>query len=152
MPSKNFPTTVLEPGDRERWGELWRGYLTFYETELPADTYDATWARIIDPTGVISALGVRDPNGRLVGITHYLTHASAWSRDEACYLQDLFVDADFRGQGYARALINGVAAAARKRGCFRLYWHTHETNATARLLYDRVAENSGFLRYVFPLS
>jgi GNAT superfamily N-acetyltransferase len=147
----NLPVTILEPGDRERWSELWRGYLTFYETELPADTYEATWARIMDPSGPIHALGVRDPAGRLVGFTHFFYHAHAWSRADACYLQDLFVDAEFRGQGYARALINGVAAAARAQAALNLYWITHETNTTARYLYDAVARYTGFVRYDFPL-
>jgi GNAT superfamily N-acetyltransferase len=113
--------------------------------------YDATWARILDPAGAIRALGVRSPDGRLVGITHYLFHAHAWSQADACYLQDLFVDEAFRGHGYARALIAGVATAARERGCSRLYWTTQETNATARRLYDRVAQFRGFIRYEYPL-
>lgn len=40
---------------------------------------------------------------------------------------------------------------ARKCGCGRLYWSTHEDNATARRLYDRVAENRGFIRYEIDL-
>jgi GNAT superfamily N-acetyltransferase len=151
MPQENFPTTILEPGDHDRWVELWRAYLAFYQTELPADIYTATWQRILDPNGAIHALGVRDDAGRLVGITHYLTHAHAWSRADACYLQDLFVDAAVRGRGYATALINGVADSARERGCFRLYWLTQESNATARRLYDRVAKFTGFIRYDFAL-
>jgi GNAT superfamily N-acetyltransferase len=151
MPQENFPTTILEPGDYSRWAELWRAYLTFYQTELPNDIYVATWERILDPGGAIHALGVRDDTGRLLGITHYLTHAHAWSVADACYLQDLFVDAAVRGRGYATALINGVAASARERGCFRLYWLTQENNATARHLYDRIAKYTGFIRYDYPL-
>jgi GNAT superfamily N-acetyltransferase len=143
--------TTLGPDDHERWAELWRGYLTFYETELSDDVYDATWARILDPAGPIHALGVRDENGRLAGITHYFFHPHAWSKNEACYLQDLFVDADARGRGYARALIAGVADAARSRNAIRVYWLTHETNATARRLYDRVAKYTGFVRYDLAL-
>ncbi len=151
MPTIHLPTTILEPADRERWTELWRGYLTFYETTLPDAIYATTWQRIIDPKGTIHALGVRDDTGRLVGIAHYLFHAHAWASEDACYLQDLFVDADFRGQGYARSLIMGVAAAARTLGCSRFYWTTHESNATARMLYDKIAKNRGFIRYEFPL-
>lgn len=149
--AQRYPVTALDPADRERWNALWRGYLTFYETALPAATYDATWARIMDPAGSIRALGVRAPDGPLVGITHYLFHPHAWSPDDACYLQDLFVDADYRGRGYAHALIDGVARVARERRCCRLYWTTQEHNATARRLYDRVAAFRGFIRYEFPL-
>jgi hypothetical protein len=32
-------------------------------------------------------------------------------------------------------------------GATRVYWMTHETNATAMTLYDKVAAKSGFLQY-----
>jgi ribosomal protein S18 acetylase RimI-like enzyme len=51
-----------------------------------------------------------------------------------------------RGRGAARALIEGVAASARDRGADRLYWHTQEDNAGARVLYDKVARFTGFIR------
>jgi GNAT superfamily N-acetyltransferase len=151
MASQDFPTTVLEPGDRERWAELWRAYLAFYDTELPDVVYAATWMRIMDPAGTIHALGVRDDGGRLVGIVHWLTHPHAWSEHDACYLQDLFVDAAFRGFGYGRSLIVGVADAARENRCSRLYWTTQETNTAARRLYDAIAKYTGFIRYDYPL-
>ncbi len=56
-----------------------------------------------------------------------------------------------RGRGAGRALIAAVADWARGQGCGRLYWLTHETNATARALYDTVAVNRGFIRYDIPL-
>jgi hypothetical protein len=30
------------------------------------------------------------------------------------------------------------------------YWLTHETNAVARRLYDRLATNLGFIQYQYP--
>jgi GNAT superfamily N-acetyltransferase len=56
-----------------------------------------------------------------------------------------------RGKGVGRALIRATGAWARSRGCGRLYWHTKEDNHLARRLYDRVAENRGFIQYVVPL-
>ena len=44
-----------------------------------------------------------------------------------------------------------MAAAARERGADRLYWHTQEGNARARVLYDKVARFTGFIRYAYPL-
>ena len=70
---------------------------------------------------------------------------------QVCYLQDLFVDAKLRGTGCGRALIERVAEVARERDCLRLYWTTKEDNATARLLYDRLAKFNGFIRYDYAL-
>jgi len=40
-----------------------------------------------------------------------------------------------------------VSDHARTAGTPRLYWQTHETNAVAMRLYDRIAQKSGFLVY-----
>ena len=40
-----------------------------------------------------------------------------------------------------------VYARAQAAGSSRVYWQTHETNATARRLYDEVAELSPFRTY-----
>ena len=50
-----------------------------------------------------------------------------------------------------RALIEAVAERARAADAGRVYWHTHETNATAMRLYDAVAKRSGFVVYRKPL-
>ncbi len=135
--------------DRDRWAELWCSYLDFYQTRLPAEIYEHTWQRLIATEGPIRGLGARQGGATapLVGIVHYLFHAHAWTNREVCYLQDLFVDAAFRRGGFGRRLIEATAAAARERGCYRLYWTTKEDNHTARLLYDRIARFNGFIRY-----
>jgi GNAT superfamily N-acetyltransferase len=63
----------------------------------------------------------------------------------------LFVNEAARGKGVAQALIEQVAQVARARGAPKLYWLTHQTNARARRLYDRVAKHHGFLRYDYAL-
>ncbi len=145
--------TGLAADDRNRWAALWRGYLGFYETQLPDEIYEHTWQRLIAEESPIRGLGARlDGTGApLVGIVHYLFHAHAWSPKEVCYLQDLFVDPAARRAGIGRKLIEAVAAIARERHCLRLYWTTKEDNATARSLYDRIARFNGFIRYDYPL-
>ena len=141
--------TRLHPEDRPRWTELWRAYLAFYDTVLPAEQYDDTWARLLHDTAVHGLAARRD--GEIIGITHFLFHAHCWATAPACYLQDLYVDRAARGTGAGRALIEAVAERARERAAYRMYWLTQDNNATARRLYDSVAKHSGFIRYEYKL-
>jgi GNAT superfamily N-acetyltransferase len=136
----------VSPDERAAWEPLWQGYLRFYESSQAPDATDVLWQRLHDPREPMHMLGAyRD--GRLIGITHYIFHRSCWTTGDYCYLQDLFVVPDVRGGGAGRALIEAVYDAAKKAGASRVYWNTHESNATARILYDKVAERSGFIQY-----
>jgi len=136
----------LRVDERAAWEPLWRGYLDFYKTTLPQQTYDTTWARLHDPDEPIWLLGAY-VDGKLLGIVHYLYHRSCWTAGDYCYLQDLFVAAEARKLGLGRALIEAVYREAKAAGASRVHWLTHETNATARALYDTLADRPGFIQY-----
>lgn len=132
--------------EREQWEPLWKGYLDFYKTSVRSEVYDTTWARLHDPAEPMWLLGAY-VDGVLSGIVHYLYHRSCWTIGDYCYLQDLFVVEGARKHGIGRALIEAVYQAAREAGASRVHWLTHETNATARALYDTLAERPGFIQY-----
>jgi GNAT superfamily N-acetyltransferase len=136
----------LTADDRDAWLGLWQGYQLFYEARIDDEVTALTWSRIVDPDGPIHGLGA-EADRRLIGIAHYLFHASSWSAGDYCYLQDLFVADTARGRGAARSLIEAVSAAADSAGAARLYWLTHESNAGARALYDKIATRTGFIQY-----
>jgi GNAT superfamily N-acetyltransferase len=140
----------VESGDFAEWKTLWDGYNAFYgrhgETALPEETTRLTWSRFFDGYEPVNAL-VAEQSGQLLGLVHYIFHRSTISAGPVCYLQDLFTAEPARGKGVGRALIEEVYAQAEQAGCSRVYWHTHETNATAMNLYDKVAEHSGFVVY-----
>lgn len=135
--------------DAGSWQALWQGYLAFYETALPADVTDATWRRLLDPAEPLFGL-VAERDGVLTGFAHCVLHRGTWSISQHCYLEDLYVAPDARGAGTGRALIEAVYREADRRGADRVYWLTHETNGTARALYDRIGRRSGFIHYTRP--
>jgi GNAT superfamily N-acetyltransferase len=140
----------VSPNDYEQWLPLWAGYNAFYGrsggTALPAEVSDTTWKRFFEASEPVHAL-VAERGGELLGLAHYLYHRSTTAIQPICYLQDLFTKEEARGQGVGRALIAEVYEQAKLAGSSRVYWQTHETNQTAMLLYDRIAERSGFLVY-----
>ncbi|AVW91268.1 GNAT family N-acetyltransferase [Celeribacter baekdonensis] len=144
-----MPLTIrpLTPEDRTPWAALWRDYLSFYETALPQEIYDATFARLVDPQAVERGALVAELDGQLIGLVHYIFHAHNWRVEDVCYLQDLFVSEAARGTGAGRALIEGVYALADAHGTPNVYWMTQDFNATARQLYDRLATLTPFIKY-----
>jgi GNAT superfamily N-acetyltransferase len=140
----------LTGADRSRWDELWKGYLDFYETALPKDQYDLTFSRYLDPAEPMFAY-LAEREGRARGLVHIILHRTGWADKPSCYLQDLFVEPTERGTGAGRALIEHVYGVVKAAGGNRVHWLTHETNATARKLYDRIASNEGFIQYVKAL-
>jgi len=132
--------------ERAGWEPLWQGYLAFYKATLPQEATDAAWARLQDPAEPMHLLGAY-VDGKLTGIVHTIYHRSTWTPGDYCYLQDLFVDDSARGLGLGRKLIEAVYAKAKEAGCSRVHWLTQNDNATARLLYDRIADDSGFMQY-----
>ena len=138
---------ALRTDDREPWNELWRGYLQFYQHELPADITDLTWRRLLDPAHPFQGLAALNGQQRIVGVVHFHMHGSTWARVGYCYLEDLFVDPACRRLGVGRALIEAVYQAADDQGAERVYWHTQDTNERAQALYRQLAELTPFVQF-----
>ncbi|MBJ2345980.1 MULTISPECIES: GNAT family N-acetyltransferase [Pseudomonas] len=132
--------------DHAAWLPLWQAYLRFYNTELPDAVSQSTWQRLLDdsePTHAALAW-----NGdTAVGLVHFIYHRSNWSIENSCYLQDLLVAEQTRGTGVGRQLIEFVYSTAKADGCCKVHWLTHETNATAIQLYERIAERPGYIQF-----
>jgi GNAT superfamily N-acetyltransferase len=146
----DFLVRPVAAADFSQWLPLWDGYNAFYgrsgPTALPRAVTDVTWARFLDPSEPMHAL-VAESGGALIGLAHYLYHRNTIQVVPTCYMQDLFTAEAARGRGVGRALIETVTRAAGAAGLPFIYWHTHETNAVARKLYDGVAKRSGAIVY-----
>ncbi|MBV4497640.1 GNAT family N-acetyltransferase [Pseudomonas sp. SWRI12] len=132
--------------DHAAWLPLWQAYLRFYNTQLPDAVSQSTWQRLLDerePTHAALAW----QGDTAVGLVHFIYHRSNWSIENSCYLQDLLVTEQSRGTGVGRQLIEFVYATAKADGCCKVHWLTHETNATAIQLYERIAERPGYIQF-----
>lgn len=146
MPTNVISVRECRAEDEAEWRRLWAGYNQFYGANVPELVTGATWVRILDPVApVVGRLA--EWTGNLVGISVSVLHAGTWTIDPVCYLEDLFVEADARGHGIGRALIEDLIALGHARGWGRLYWHTQADNAAARHLYDRFTPADDFVRY-----
>jgi GNAT superfamily N-acetyltransferase len=135
--------------DKAAWHELYVSYLKFYETEPIDSAIEIVWQRL---TGEPEIQGlVAELDGVIVGVTHFHYQLSTWANTFNCYLEDLYVSEETRGQGVAHALIAAVKKLAIEHKCSELFWITKESNQVARKLYDKVAKISDFVRYEISL-
>lgn len=132
--------------DHAAWLPLWQAYLRFYNTELADSVSQSTWQRFLDPSEPTHA-ALAWADGKAVGMVHFIYHRSNWAIENSCYLQDLLVAPETRGTGVGRKLIEFVYTTAKADGCSKVHWLTHETNATAIQLYERIAERPGFIQF-----
>ena len=137
----------LMASDRDAWAALWTAYLAFYKSSVPTATYDVFFDRLLgnDPQDFKALVAVLD--GKIVGLTHFLYHRHGWKVENVCYLQDLYAAPAVRGKGIGRALIEGVYDTADANGTPAVYWLTQDGNTQARILYDRIAQVSDFIKY-----
>ena len=149
MPEDSGPISVrrLQDGDRDRWLELWAGYLRFYRAQIPDRITELTFERLRDGAEGMIGLVATVPGGEPVGFAHLVFHASTWASNGYCYLEDLFVDRSSRGGEVSRALFEAVFSEARARGAKRAYWQTQQFNGAARSLYDTVGQLTSMVEY-----
>lgn len=134
------------PSDEPSWRRLWAGYIAFYEADVPDEVTAKTWERLLRKQDGIFCR-IAETSGQACGFSLSVVHAGTWSLAPVCYLEDLFVDPEFRGRGIGEALIRDLVGIGKAKGWSRLYWHTQASNATARSVYDRFTTADDFIRY-----
>lgn len=147
----NLNIRELKETDKDRWLELWAGYLEFYKSNLSPEQTEFTWKRLINNEQKMYGFVAENESG-VIGFTHCLFRPSTWTETDYCYLEDLFVDPNIRGKGVGRALMNRVVELAKEKNSKRVYWTTQEFNKTARVLYDSITSVSEFVQYRLPIN
>lgn len=73
---------------------------------------------------------VAELNGKTVGMAIYYTSYSTW-KGRCLYLEDLYVQPEFRGTGIGKALFLKVKSIAQERGVKRMDWQVLDWNTPA---------------------
>ena len=73
-----------------------------------------------------------------VGFALYFHNFSTFLGKPGIYIEDLFVDENYRGRGFGYALFAHIAALAKQRGCGRLEWSVLDWNRPAIRFYENL--------------
>lgn len=73
-----------------------------------------------------------------VGFVLFFHNYSTFLGKPGLYIEDLFVDEDYRRRGYGRALLLHVARLAKERDCGRLEWSVLDWNQPAIDFYKKL--------------
>ena len=126
---------------------LWCKYLEFYKTNVDDIVYHTTFKRLRSKNITSQKSFVADQNNELIGLVHFIYHPHNWKVENVCYLQDLFVAPNIRGNGVGRALIEAVYLDSDQHKSSNVYWLTQDFNKQARILYDNLATVTPFIKY-----
>lgn len=75
-------------------------------------------------------------DGSPVGFALFFHNFSTFRGQRGLYLEDIFVDREFRGRGYGKALFLHLVGLAAQRGCRRMEWVALNWNAPAIAFYE----------------
>lgn len=84
---------------------------------------------------------IAEHDGTTVGFALYFHNFSTFLGKPGLYLEDLYVQPEFRGRGYGRKLLAHLAKLALTRGCGRFEWAVLDWNAPAIGFYKKLGAN-----------
>ena len=136
-----------EPGDRDAWVPMYLEYAVAVKSSHTGQAEaDVLWKWLLEGTHRVGAF-FAFVDERLAGFAVYRPFPRTLDGNEACYLDDLFVDSVFRGLGIAERLVDAVKNESVRRGWTEVRWVTLPDNARARKLYDRIAVDADLVTY-----
>lgn len=136
----------LERKDYDGWLPLWQENCL---NQISEAVTDETWRRLNNPKEQVYGLGAFDGE-TLIGILHYVLHPTTGFIEPACYMQDLFVREDRRGQGIAKQLVWELNSIAKNENYARLYWFVDNGNESAVNLYKNLGIKLDFGLHMLP--
>jgi GNAT superfamily N-acetyltransferase len=104
-------------------------------THLVVVTADSLAHQLFGPRPAAEAVVVEHA-GAVVGFALFFTNFSTFLGRPGLYLEDLYVQPAYRGQGLGRRLLRHLGSLAVERGCGRFEWSVLDWNANAIRFYQ----------------
>ena len=124
--------------DKEQWEKLYKDYADFYKVEMNNQILQTVWNWLNDKNHELKGISY-EVDGKIVGIAHYRKLLSPLKGKYIGYLDDIFVDPEYRGKKIGKKLLNKIKEISKASDWNLVRWQTDEDNFTAKKLYDKVA-------------
>jgi GNAT superfamily N-acetyltransferase len=126
---------------------MWKKYMEFYQSDFNANVCENTFNRFLANDKTIGCFVGCDENYTAVGFLTYIIHWSTWQLNPVCYLNDLFVEKEYRQAGIAQQLMTKLITVAKTEHWSKIYWLTKPDNRIARKFYDKMTHGDDWVRY-----
>jgi ribosomal protein S18 acetylase RimI-like enzyme len=128
-----------EPTDAEAIGQLLHDFNTEFDDYTPGPLAVARRVGELLENGDITVLLA---GAEPAGLAVLRFRPALWSEALDCYLEELYVVPDRRGEGLGRALMEVAIELARSEGAAHMELGTAETDVAARALYESLGFNN----------
>jgi GNAT superfamily N-acetyltransferase len=138
--------------DAESIGQLLHDFNSEFDDPTPGPVALAARVRELLTAGDITVLLA---GGEPHGLAVLRFRPAIWARALDCYLEELYVVPDRRGQGLGRALMEAAIELARREGAAHMDLGTSDDDVAARALYEslgfsnREGKRDGPLNYFY---
>jgi len=129
--------------DKDQWKKLYRGYADFYKAEINDKILQTVWGWLNDNKHELQGIAYEVDN-KIVALAHFRRMPRPLKGQDICFLDDLFVDSQHRGQKIGEKLINRIREISKSRGWSLVRWITRDDNLRAKSLYDRISEKTNW--------
>jgi GNAT superfamily N-acetyltransferase len=121
------------PADAEAVGRLLDAFNREFDEPTPGPRALAERVReLLGAEGLTAVVGGAGPDG--VAVLRF--RRSVWTDGLECYLEELYVVPERRGQGLGRAIMEAALDLARREGAVEMHLATSEADVAARALYE----------------
>jgi ribosomal protein S18 acetylase RimI-like enzyme len=131
--SRDLAVRRARLGDAEAIGRLLHDFNSEFDDPTPGPRALAERVRELLAAGEVTVLlGGTEPHG----LAALRFRPAIWTQALECYLAELYVVPERRGQGLGRALMEAAIELARREGATYMELGTSEDDVAARALYE----------------